>query len=42
MRDQIGKSVSEAEIHHATRAERGRHRKQRPAPTKPPKKGRKK
>ena len=28
MRDQLGKPLAEAEIHHATRAERGRHHKQ--------------
>ncbi len=28
MRDQVGKPLKEAEIHHATRAERGKHRKQ--------------
>jgi excinuclease ABC subunit B len=28
MRGQMGKALDEAEIHHATRAERGRHRKQ--------------
>ena len=30
MRGQLGKPLAEAEIHHATRAERGRHRKQQP------------
>jgi excinuclease UvrABC nuclease subunit len=28
MRGQMGKTVAEAEIHHATRSERGRHHKQ--------------
>jgi excinuclease ABC subunit B len=28
MRSQLGKPLAEAEVHHATRAERGRHRKQ--------------
>jgi excinuclease ABC subunit B len=37
MRGQLGKPLAEAEIHHATRAERGRHRKrQQPAPTPKP------
>jgi excinuclease ABC subunit B len=39
MREQMGKRVDEAEIHHATRAERGKHRKHRggriPKPEKP-------
>jgi excinuclease ABC subunit B len=30
MRNQLGKPLSEAEIHHATRAERGKHRRQPP------------
>ncbi len=40
MRDQLGKPLAEAEIHHATRQERGRHRKPKRAQRIPkPKKG---
>ena len=35
MREQLGKPLAEAEIHHATRAERGRHRHPRRAGRKP-------
>jgi excinuclease ABC subunit B len=35
MRGQLGKPLAEAEIHHATRSERGRHRKQRRADPQP-------
>jgi excinuclease ABC subunit B len=39
MRDQLGKPLAEAEVHHATRAERGRHHKQqRPSRGPKPKK----
>jgi len=38
MRNQLGKPLREAEIHHATRAERGKHRKQRPVRDSKPKK----
>ncbi len=37
MRQQLGKPLAEAEIHHATRAERGRHRKQQPKSARVPK-----
>lgn len=36
MRRQMGKAVDEAEIEHATRAQRGKHRKQHPGPTRIP------
>ena len=40
MRDQVGKPLKEAEIHHATRSERGKHRKQQRSAHPPkPKKG---
>jgi excinuclease ABC subunit B len=39
MRDQVGKSLAEAEIHHATRQERGKRRKNQPAGGKIPKPG---
>jgi len=37
MREQIGKPLAEAEIHHATRAERGRHRGKQPRQSRIPK-----
>jgi excinuclease ABC subunit B len=39
MRDQVGKPLSEAEIHHATRQERGKRRKNQPHGGKIPKPG---
>ena len=39
MRKQLGKPLAEAEIHHATRAERRSHRQQQPSQRKPQSKG---